>query len=198
MMKIKYIFLDLGGVLIINQAAKIGDKYKQQYGIDPQLFQKIFSFVQSHKRNNTELNRYLAEINITPNIWRNYQNDFYNSECRNDQLYQILKSVKPRVKIFFTTNNSDKLTPIIGKYQISHLADWTLNSSKAQVSKPDPRFWDIAYNKAHELTPDCNKKEILVVDDSQTNVQSAKDYGLSAFLFKSGLENSLDQLLITD
>lgn len=197
-MKIKVIFADLGGVLIVNKAREVGEKYEKSDGLTPEMTKGAFRFIQTAKRTDEELAAYLESENIKMDVWNRFLTDFYASESRNDDLVELLRRAKSKgIIVVYTTNNSAKLIDLTKKYQIDDVADLTINSSEANVAKPDPEFWKLALNETKKLLPDVQLGEVLVIDDSQKNCVSAEEFGFRSYIYgnTSKSQTEIDALI---
>lgn len=180
-MPIKAIFVDLGNVLIVNKAREISNRFEKEHGLKLTDIREIFKFVQTSNRSEEELNSYLIGKGLTRALWDSFTKDFYNSEQRNETLYEILKKARTKgILIVFTTNNSSELETVIDKFGIRDVADIIINSSVAGVAKPEIGFWQLALEETRKKIPDILPQEILVLDDSEENCASARDFGLLA------------------
>lgn len=192
-MMIKVIFADLGGVLIVNKAKEIGEKYEKSDDLTPEMTKGVFRFIQTAKRTDEELSAYLESENIKIDVWKRFLADFYASESRNDDLVELLKKAKSNgIFVVYTTNNSAKLIDLMKKYQINEVADLIINSSEANVAKPDPEFWKVALSETKKLLPDVQPGEILVIDDSQKNCVSAEEFGLRSYTYGNTPESQTE------
>ncbi len=192
-MKIRVLFVDLGGVIVVNGAKEIGEKYEKSDGLTREMTSKVFRFIQTANRSDEEIASFLKSEGIEPETWGRFTKEFYSSEMRNDALVDLLYQSKERGSlIVFTTNNSSAVTKGIQKYKIEDLADLIINSSKLQVAKPDREFWEVALSQTKKMIPDLTKEEILVIDDSKTNCQSADEFGLHSFVYKNESEANLE------
>lgn len=185
-MKICALFVDLGGVIIINKAREIGELYEKSDGLTLEMTKNVFRFIQTAKRTEEEINRYLQSMNIDPDLWKRFTKEFYSSEIKNDNLVKLLSDLKEKgLLIIFTTNNSDAVMKGMQKYEIENLPNLVINSSELQVAKPDKAFWEAAFKGTKELLPDLTLEEVLVIDDSNTNCVSAKEFGFQAYQYKN-------------
>ncbi len=192
-MKIKVIYADLGGVLIVNKAREIGEKYEKSDGLTPEMTKSAFRFIQTAKRSDEELVAYLESENIKMDVWKRFLADFYASESRNDDLVELLKKAKSKgVLVVYTTNNSAKLIDLVKKYHIDDVADLVINSSEANVAKPDPEFWKVALSETKKLMPDVLPQDILVLDDSQKNCVSAEEFGFRSYIYSNTPESQTE------
>lgn len=192
-MKIKVIFADLGGVLIVNKAKEVGEKYDKSDNLTPEKTKNAFRFIQTAKRTDEELATYLESENIKMDVWKRFLADFYASESRNDDLVELLKKAKSSgIFVVYTTNNSAKLIDLMKKYQIDEVADLIVNSSDANVAKPDPEFWKVALSETKKFIPDVQLDKILVIDDSQKNCVSAEDFGFRSYTYENTSESQTE------
>ena len=189
-MKIKALFVDLGGVLILNRATEVGLKYEKSEGLTPEVIRNTFRYIQTAKRSDVEIETYLKNEGVSIDLWKKYLADFYNSETKNFGLIELLNKAKEfGIKIVYTTNNSKKLEDLMKKYQIDNIPNLIINSSEARVAKPDPIFWTVAFREARKLLPNLEVKDVLVIDDSATNCESATNFGFNSFRYVDDSES---------
>ena len=164
---------------------EIGQRYDQEHGLTRELTKEIFAFIQLEKRSDYDLEKFLISKGLTIDLWKQFTGDFFNSEYKNQFLYDLLLKAKIEkgIKILYTTNNSDGLNELIKKYEISNLADAMVNSIDISLIKPDPVFWQKSYEKAQGMIANLSTEEVLVLDDSETNIESAKTLGFSVLKY---------------
>lgn len=181
-------FVDLGGVLIINKAREVGDKYEKLHGLTEEITRDIFHFIHHTQRSDAELLEHLKKKGIAPELWNNFTKDFYNSESRNDELYSKLKEIRSEgVKVLITTNNGSGARKVAEKYGVSDIIDGFISSAEIGYAKPDQRYWEISFEEAKKLVPDLAKNEVLVYDDSHENCVSALEFGFQAIEYKGDI-----------
>lgn len=182
-MKIKAIFVDLGGVLVVNKAREIGENYEKSDGLTPEMTSKVFRFIQTAKRSNEEINKYLKDEGVAPETWSRFLSEFYSSETRNHELIDLLLQLKSKGKLIVFTTNNVNVSVVTQKYKLENIAGLIINSSDYGVAKPDREYWRTAYSEARKLVPELKPEEILVIDDSKTNCLSAEQFGFKSFLY---------------
>ena len=74
------------------------------------------------------------------------------------------------------------------KWDIWQLFDEFILSHELQMTKPDPKMFELALEKSG-----CKPEEVLFIDDGLNNVRSAQDMGINAIRFM-GLENLVEEL----
>ncbi len=189
-MNIRVLFVDLGGVIVVNGARKIGEKFEKSDGLTREMTSKIFRYIQTVERSDEDIFAYLKSENIDPEAWNRFTKEFYSSEMKNGTLVDLLFQSKSKgIIIVFTTNNSSAVAKGIQKYKLENLADLIINSSELQVAKPDKKFWEAALRETQRLIPDITNEEILVIDDSKTNCLSAEEFGFMTFLYVNSPES---------
>jgi HAD superfamily hydrolase (TIGR01509 family) len=188
---IKAVFVDLGGVLVLNHSSQVYEKYNKKHGINSETFRSVFKFAHSSKASKKDIENYLKKMGLSSVIWESFKKDFFASEIRNDSLYELLSKFKQEqsVLVFFTTNNGAKLDKVLKKYNLLNLSDHIINSSLISATKPDARFWQFSYKEVQKYQPNIQKKEIMVIDDSSRNIDSAKDFGFQTLLYKTEENN---------
>jgi HAD superfamily hydrolase (TIGR01509 family) len=183
---IKALFVDIGGVIVVNRAREVGEKYLKSDGLTKEITSKIFRYIQTDKRSDEELVKFLRDENVEIELWNRFTREFYASEARNDDLINLLKEAKSKgILIIVTTNNSDKVMKGMEKYQIGDLSEVIINSSDYRVAKPDREYWEVALREARKFSPNINPDEILVIDDSESNCISAKEFGLNIYNYRN-------------
>jgi len=192
-MNIRASFVDLGGVIVVNGAKEIGDKFEKSDGLTREMTSKVFRYIQTANRSSEDVDAYLKSENIDPETWNRFTKEFYSSEMRNAALVDLLYKCKLKgILVVFTTNNSIAVAKGIQKYNIEDLADLVINSSELQVAKPDMRFWEAAFSETRKLIPELTKDEVLVIDDSKTNCKSAEEFGFHSLVYKNHQEINME------
>jgi len=183
-MKYKAFFVDFGGVLVLNRAKTIGEHFEKSYGLTHQDTMDVFGYLHSGERTETEIDIFLENHEIKKEIWQQYLGEMFFSESRNENLVSVLERAKESgIKIIYTTNNSSDFLRIMQKYELENLPHSVVNSSLSGFVKPDPLFWKFAFGEAEKFSSGIQKGEILVIDDSYENMESAIASGFDAILY---------------
>jgi putative hydrolase of the HAD superfamily len=109
---------------------------------------------------------------------------WFENESRVDK--EILKSVEilrnKAIKCYLCTDNE--------KYRVQHLLndlglknyfDGIFSSAEFNFSKSQQQFWSKLYDQLGKP----HKKEILVLDDDNINVESARKFGFNSMLYSN-------------
>lgn len=103
-----------------------------------------------------------------------------NSDVRIDnRIRAIYKDFFPEAKIVLATNATSRLAQDMKNHQLENLFDDVLNSSELGVAKPSHGFFNNAINKLR-----VKFEEVIYIDDSFENVQSAKQLGIRSHHYK--------------
>ncbi len=190
---IKALFVDIGGVIVVNRAREVGEKFQNKKGLSIDITKKIFHFLQMDERSEGDFTTFLREQGVDENTWDRFLIEFYGSESRNDELIDLLKHAKAKgIKIVITTNNGSTVRKGMEKYGILDLPDLLINSSEYHMTKPDPAYWEVALQETRKLLPEIQPAEILVIDDSKTNCLSAKEFGFEVYQYLNEPESQKD------
>lgn len=107
-----------------------------------------------------------------------------NSLIINQEVITFIKSIKPECKIVLCSNApSGVVEGFLKEFNLESLFDEIVISSKVGVRKPD----EAIFQKILDLVgggPD----EIVLIDDTLENIESAKHFGMKTVLFKDGCE----------
>lgn len=99
----------------------------------------------------------------------------------NEELIAYFRALRPRYRTVILTNS------FVGardheeaRYGFTSMVDVAIYSHEEGIHKPDPRIYAIASERLG-IPP----AEIVFLDDLQTNIDAARDFGLQAVLFTS-------------
>ena len=110
-------------------------------------------------------------------IWQT----FFESSLLDTEVVAIIKKLKEHYRIaLFSNHIGELLRKVLAMHQITNLFDEILVSSEHKMKKPDPQFFAMLLSVMH-----VEKDEVVLVDDTQTNIQAACHYGIKALLYKN-------------
>ena len=174
--KIRVMWIDFFGVICSEVAPFWFQKYfsKEEAAL---LKEKYFKLADLGKISNAELMNALSILVKKPTDEINKEFDSYVKINR--EVVAYLEKLKTSYKIILCSNaSSDFLRGIISNKGLEGLFDKVVISSEIKYRKPDMRFFE----KCLELS-ECNKEEIIFIDDNKVNIESAKDFGVWSILF---------------
>jgi putative hydrolase of the HAD superfamily len=199
-MRIKCIILDLGDVLIELDFSRFfkdvitpSPLNKPQTPIMLEFFRQSDTYHQG-KISDEEFYKQACEILEVCSL---DQKQFYSSfnSILNDinldmvELIKKIKSSNDLMVICMSNINSSHWKYLKKqKWDIWELFDEFILSHEIHMTKPDPKVFQLALEKAG-----CKPEEALFIDDGMNNVRSAQELGINAIRFV-GLDNLIDEL----
>ncbi|MCZ0983092.1 HAD-IA family hydrolase [Streptomyces diastatochromogenes] len=95
------------------------------------------------------------------------------------QVVELIRQVRRTMPVVLVTNATVWLDDDLAQLGLTDLADHVVNSSRIHIAKPDPEIYKIAAERAGVPAHRC-----AFVDDSQTNVNAARQAGMTAVLYR--------------
>ncbi|MFX1314908.1 MAG: HAD family hydrolase [Promethearchaeota archaeon] len=199
-MKVKAIIFDLGGVVVELDFSR--------------FFQDVIEISPLNTPNSSLLLEFWRQSDIY-HQGRISDNEFYSQACEllqtcalnqeqffdsfNSVIYQIkeeilglIKKIKDQnnIRILCLSNvNASHWQYLLEKNnKIIEYFDELILSFKVHMTKPDPRLFKLAIQKAR-----CKPEEIVFIDDGLNNIRSARELGIKGIKFMN-LENLINDL----
>ena len=186
---IKAVIFDTDG-MVIHRDVYFSQRFSQEFGVPIEkvlpFFNKDFQLCLVGKADlKKELAKYLNQWD-----WKKSVDDlltfWFEHESNLDK--KILESVKvlrnSGISCYLDTNNEKyRVQYLFENLELRRLFDGAFSSAELGFLKPQQEFW----STIHEHLGKPNKSEVLVWDDDEENVESAKKFGFHAE-FYSGLE----------
>ncbi|SEL26032.1 HAD family hydrolase [Streptacidiphilus jiangxiensis] len=105
---------------------------------------------------------------------------FAHAPSRADQqAVELIRRVRRTIPVVLVTNATVWLDDDLGRLGLTDLADHVVNSSRVRVAKPDLEIYQVAAERAGAPAHRC-----AFVDDSRTNVDAARQVGMSAVHYR--------------
>jgi HAD superfamily hydrolase (TIGR01509 family) len=199
MNKIKYVYFDLGGVVILdfsgtnnwkelkNELGFFGEKEKEfdelwdRYHSDFVLGKKEVDFLLPLFREKTEVN--------IPTDYSLLVNGFVNRFEANEGIRSVIETINKDSRIGLLTNAYTGMLDAVKKRGILPKIKWDniIDSSVAGLRKPDEKIYQLA-----EKVAGVKGGEILFIDNTLENLNAAKDFcGWQTFYYDlSSIEES--------
>jgi FMN phosphatase YigB (HAD superfamily) len=184
---IKNILFDIDG-LVVKREMYFSTRFLQDYGVPEEKIQKFFhnefkACIIGNADLKVEIAKYLESWGWNKSVDELLQ---YWFEFESETDKQILRSVKELrekgIHCYLQTKNEkyrcDYLWNVVG---LKNHFDGIFASYELRCKKPEKEFWEIIWQKLK--TPD--KQEILVWDNEEAIIQSAKDFGFQAEVYTS-------------
>ncbi len=204
-MTIKAIIFDLGGVVIEFDFTKF---FKEVIEISPLSkphslllleFWRQSDLYHQGKMSNEEFYHHTCELLQVCTLNQDEFFESFNSVISrpNNDVIELLKKLKNRnsYKLLALSNINESHANYLKKmnWNFLDIFDTTIFSYQIKMTKPDPRVFQYAIEKAG-----CKPEEIIYIDDGLNNIRSAKGFGLIGIHY-SGLNeliNNLNELKI--
>jgi len=186
---IKVILFDCDGP-IIKRTKYFSQRLKEKQGIvaDSQDEQSFFNneFLlceKGHADLKEEMDKRLKIWGWTGTV-EELMDFWFSGEAEVDlEMSAYIKELRSKgIKTYLSTNNEkyrvDYLWDVVG---LKNVLDGKLPSCELGHLKPETKFWEQAYKRLSNISKD----EVLVLDDAQSAIDSAKEFGFKAEFYKN-------------
>jgi epoxide hydrolase-like predicted phosphatase len=195
---IKAIVFDIGGVLLRTEDHTERKKLEQKYGLpeggaDALVFNSEPAWLSTiGKAPQTAIWQNIAQtLDLSQEELDSFQKAFWSGDHLDVELVNFLKSCRPRYKTALLSNawegSREHFETNFGFIE-GEMVDHILISAELGVAKPDYRIYDILRQRIG-----CEFSEIVFVDDFLHNIEAAKQLGIQALHFQTGL-NVINQI----
>lgn len=201
---IKAIIFDMDGVLVDSEEFYMNRRIKffDELNIEPGS-RDINDFVGSNLKRNWEV-LVPKDSDLREKLKRKYFEEFEPNnkidfiKYARSNLIQVFKNLKNKnIKIVIASAGSKKnIKEFINTLNITSFIEFYMSGEECKNNKPNPEI----YLKSIEKLG-FKLKEIVVVEDSKTGIEAAKNAGLSVIAFESNkfkLDQSRADFKITD
>ncbi|HEV2339868.1 MAG TPA: HAD family phosphatase [Patescibacteria group bacterium] len=112
----------------------------------------------------------------------------YREAMVKKDVFDLVKKLKQTYTIvLFSNNQHEAVYEVLHRNDVLYLFDELIISSKYKLLKPQPAFFQKMLSILH-----MKKEEIIFFDDTKENVETARQLGISAFLFKDAKQLQKD------
>ncbi len=199
-MTIKTIIFDLGGVIVELDFSRF---FKDIIEISPLNtpnssllleFWRQSDIYHQGKMTNKEFYSQACELLQTCVLNQEQFFDSFNSVISHvkEDFLALIKNLKEQNKIkllcLSNVNSSHWHYLLEQNKEIVELFDELILSFEVHMTKPDPRLFKLAIQKA-----ECKPEEIVFIDDGLNNIRSARELGINGIKF-TNLENLINEL----
>ncbi len=188
-MKFKVILSDLDGVIrhfpsqrdrAIETALGMPKSIIAQTAFEKDLLQKVTTGKISDEAWRAEIRMNLT-VQFGSSVAERAEAGWSESSGEIDrEVLNFFTGFKSNARLALLTNATSRLKQDLSRLGIWEEFDEIFNSSEIGFAKPDFQIFRHAVDAL-----DCDKSEILFIDDSSTNVMAAQKFGLTAIHFKS-------------
>lgn len=198
---ISFVYFDVGGVVVADFSGT--DKWaemKRDIGITLEKDEEFDLFWDKYEkevhvgRDVETLVPFIAE-KFHLNFSKDYSllSDFINRFEQNTFIWPVVDKIKKSCRVGLLTNMYPKMLPTMTARRLMPPVSWdvVIDSSIVGCQKPNIDIYEIAEKKIN-----AGKENILFVDNTLENIDTAKNFGWQTFLYDSrDHENSSRRLL---
>jgi len=195
-MKIKTIFIDVGGVLVRTESTKSRRIWEQKLHIQPlQLTKEIYKIEPAAS----------ATIGLisAEKIWQNVgekfslesqelrklREDFFEGDKLNINLYNFIKILHKKHKIALFTNAWDDARKTnIHRFHLDKICDKMIISAEVGMRKPHKDFFNYALTLMN-----VTSSESIYIDDRLENIKVGREMRFHSILFKN-TDKTIDKI----
>jgi epoxide hydrolase-like predicted phosphatase len=194
-MKIRVIFIDFGGVIVITEDQEPRKRQAERLGLTLTDLVKIVFESESSRRasvgESTEEAHWRAvceKIGVNPLDSARIVTEFFAGDRVNVSLLNFLRSLRPEYKICLISNAWSGLRASLAHLNIEDVFDEMIISAEVGLIKPDPGIFQKALERMG-----VHPEESVFVDDWLANVEAARSIGMNALQFTQS-EETLKEL----
>lgn len=183
---IKTILIDGDGI-VINKPMMFSERLAKDYGIPYDailpFFKNEFQPCLVGKADLKEIIKpYLAKWGWKKSVDELLQYWLESEDFVDKKVVDVIQKCRQSgVKVYMHSNQEKYRTDyMMGKMEMGKIVDGIFSSAYLGVKKPQPEFWQAVLSKIQPAA----KQEVLVWDDDEENIASAKKFGFEAELYK--------------
>ncbi|HEV8601270.1 MAG TPA: HAD hydrolase-like protein [Patescibacteria group bacterium] len=181
---LKAILYDADG-MVINKPKRFSEFYTEQFNVPLEkllpFFQKELDQIQAGKADlKVKLQPYLADWNWSRSVDELLEYWFKVENYIDQKLVESIALLRQNgIKCYLTTNQEKYRTQYLKNVMgMDKIFDGIFSSSSLGVLKPEPGYWEKVLSEIK-----VNKNEVLIWDDEQETIESAKKFGFNAELY---------------
>lgn len=173
---IKWLFFDLGSTLVDESVAF---EYRMQIVAEKsglsldEIMKKVIGYYEHNQKGDHKI---LEELHVEKPKWR------FDMEILFDDTKEVLETLHQKYKIGLIANQQLGTKDRLVKYGIDKYIDLVVASTEEGVSKPNPKIFEIALERA-ECKP-CDA--IMIGDRTDNDIVPAKKMGMTTVWMKKG------------
>jgi epoxide hydrolase-like predicted phosphatase len=185
--RFRAIIFDMGGVIILTCDNSPRIALAEQLGTTVgKLSSLVFSSESAIRCEEGEINKNEHWNNILKLLGKNpvddvtpYDEAFWAGDCIDNDLMEIIYSLKKKYKIGFLSNAFKGAREFVDNhFHFLDTFDLTIFSYEVKLRKPDTRIYQLVCEKL-----DVYPEETIFIDDMEVNVEGARKTGLKAIQY---------------
>ncbi len=199
--KIRAIIFDMGGVILLTCDNSPRIALAEQLGTTVvKLSSLVFSSESAIRCEEGEISKNEHWNNILKLLGRNpvddatpYDEAFWAGDCIDNDLMEIIYSLKKKYKIGFLSNAFNGAREFVDRqFHFLDAFDLTVFSYEVKIRKPNLRIYRLVCERL-----DVSPEETLFIDDMEVNVEGARKAGLKSvqYINKTQIKIQLSDIL---
>lgn len=190
---IKAAIFDVDGVIIVSNSSRFSYKIFSQriveeYDASPeslsQFFNEVFPKCLVGKADlKNEIQQYLKEWNWDDSVDNILDYWFRNESNIDKRVLEIVEQLKDKgIKCYLGTNQEKyRIEYLKNKLGLGNIFEDTFSSAYIGHLKNEPQFFEYVLGQLQ----DVKSAELLFIDDSEDNIESARNFGIQAYLYQN-------------
>lgn len=181
---IKAVIFDFGKVIVSHDPLRVYSGFEKRVGLPE-------GFVNNYSDKNWDaivlgdisLEKFLSDMKESSgqkdlDFFEIWTEERVKNRETNIELIELIKKLKKNYLVGILSNASAGRVAADEKIGIYKDFDFVLLSCREHLQKPDPKFYELALEKAN-----AKPEEVVFIDDEQANIDSAKKLGIHAILY---------------
>ncbi len=186
-MPIKAIYVDFGGVILTTTSPQPRSTLAAEFGMtESEMVRFVFNCETASLASLGKISEEDHWLDVTRRLklpaseMPRIRDTFFGGDELNQDLLQLLRSLRKTHKIGLISNGWDGLRSWITAHQIDDVFDRMTISCEVGITKPDARIYQIALANFS-----VNPAEAIFVDDTEKNVTACLALGMHGILFQN-------------
>lgn len=182
---IKAVLFDIDGV-VIKDGINFSQRFSNEFSVPAEKIQPFFKnefqlCLVGKADIKVELNKYFKKWGWPKSIDKLLLYWFKNESKTDKRILKNIELLRSKgIKCYLHTNNEKyRVQYLLNEVGLKIYIDGVFYSAQVGYKKPQQEFWSAVYKKIGL----SNKNEVIVWDDKQENVESAKEFGFISELY---------------
>ncbi len=187
---INAVIFDVGGVLVRTSNRENRLKWENQLGLEELQSEEIVfnsdvgTKAQMGQIGDKELWSWVGRrLDLNSEQLLRFRQDFWSGDVLDEELIAFIRSLRSRYQTAIISNATLALRQTLTEiYPIESAFDLIICSAEEKIMKPNLEIYERTLKKLG-----IEPRQSIFIDDSEVNIQAAQSLGMSAILYRSGL-----------
>ena len=187
---INAVIFDVGGVLVRTSNRENRLKWENQLGLEELQSEEIVfnsdvgTKAQMGQIGDKELWSWVGRrLDLNSEQLLRFRQDFWSGDVLDEELIAFIRSLRSRYQTAIISNATLALRQTLTEiYPIESAFDLIICSAEEKIMKPNLEIYRRTLKKLG-----IEPRQSIFIDDSEVNIQAAQSLGMSAILYRSGL-----------